>query len=218
MNVVAVARAARLATCAVALLAAGASAQGSTLHRPSLAVFGGVGAALTVAQPGLARHIGRAGIVGVEADSVWTSGFARRLGFRLEGGLTSEKVGSSSGPISGDVQTAHLAALASMRIATSDGREIYALAGPIWARPSDKLVLSAASTETPGSSFEQTTHQTAPGAMLGLGVAWRLRSAVVRSEARWMSVATNRRATRVLPLMVSIALPIASLTRPGAAR
>lgn len=218
MTSIGVMRAAHLAACVATAFAARGSAQITSLHRPSLAVFAGAGAALTVAQPGMDRDIGRAGIVGLEMDSVWTSGLGQRLALRLEGGLMSEKFGASLGPVTGDVQTVHLSVLASMRIATSRGREIYGLAGPMWARPSDKLVLDAANTETPGSNFEQTTHQNTAGALLGVGVAWRVQSAVVRTEARWMSMATKERSTRTLPLMVSVALPIASLTRPGGAR
>jgi hypothetical protein len=176
--------------------------------RPRFSVIGAAGAALAVSQPGPDRDIGRAGILGVEVDHLRASGLAERFAFRLEGGLTSQKLATPPGPISGDVQTAHIAALATMRLATSRDREIYAVAGPMWARPSEKFVLDARNTETPGSNFEQTTHQTTAGAIIGAGVAWHVRTVGVRAETRWMSLATDRKTTAILPLMVAVVVPV----------
>jgi len=189
-------------------LASAVQAQSSIDPAPRLAVVAGAGGALAIAQPGIGRDIGPAGIVGVEVGRLWSSGLAERLVLRLEGGLMSQNIMAATGPMSGDVQTAHVAALASMPFFQQDGRTMYAVAGPMWARPSDKVVLDAGSTETPGSMFEQTTHQTAGGVLLGVGVAGRMRSVGVRAEARWMSVATNGKATHLLPLLVSVVVPV----------
>jgi hypothetical protein len=184
------------------------SAQAPDVRGPLVAVYGGAGAALTVAQPGTDRDIGRTGIIGVELDRLWTAGMAERVSLRFEGGLTSQDLSTAPGPISGDVQTAHLAVLAAARLASSDGREVYAIAGPVWARQSDRFVLDARTTETPGSNFEQTTHGSGGGALLGVGVAWPVGPGTVRAEARWMAVATGGGATQTFPLLVSAVLPV----------
>lgn len=172
-----------------------------------LAIIVGGGGAFAGSQGGVDRDVGPLLLGGIELRQPWRSGFAGRLALRLEGGFTSQGLSSSSDFVDGDAHTVHVAALLSAALMNRGRFESYALAGPAWSRASTKLVFDAPATETPGAEFEQTTHETAWGAVLGVGAGWRIRSAAVRLEARWMSIATTK-STTMVPVVLSVAVPL----------
>lgn len=200
-----------LATVAAALLAATPLALGAQTKPPLLggvSIVAGAGGAFASSQPGFARSTGSAFTAGLELAHPWRSGIAGHLGFRVEGGFASQSLSASSSVVSGNVQTVHLDALVSFELHRQGAFRSYLLAGPVWARPSTKLVLAAGSTTIPGAAFEQTTHESVGGVLLGAGVGWRLHAATLRVEARWMSLATATKATHMVPVMLSVAIPI----------
>lgn len=193
----------------VATLPGALSAQaGPPRAGTSLRVVAGAGGAFAGSQPGFDRSTGSALFAGIELAQPWRAGLAGRFGLRLEGGVASQKLSSSSGLVSGDVQTVHGAALASFALTQRGAFDSYVLAGPMWSRPSTRLVLQAGSAQMPGANFEQTTHETAPGVLLGIGAGWRLHSTTLRVEARWISLATTDKSTTMVPVVVSIAVPL----------
>jgi hypothetical protein len=169
-------------------------------------IIAGVGGVFAGSQDGVDRHTGPVVLGGIEYRQPWRSDFARRLALRVEGDFTSQGL-ASNGFVSGDVKAVYGAALLSVAMFARGRFESYALAGPVWSRLSTKLVFDAPTDETPGAGFEQTTHETAPGAVLGVGAGWRVRSAAVRLEVRWMSLATTNTTTTV-PVVLSVAVPL----------
>jgi hypothetical protein len=172
-----------------------------------LAIIVGGGGAVVGSQGGVDRDAGPMLLGGIELRQPWRSGFAGRLALRLEGGFTSQGLSSSSDFLDGDAQTVHIAMLFSAALMSRGRFESYALWGPAWSRASTKLVFDAPANETPGAEFEQTTHETAWGAVLGVGAGWRIRSTAVQLEARWMSLATTK-STTMIPVVLSVAVPL----------
>lgn len=208
----AVRRIARRAAFLAALLAFAASpalAQGSARRAggSELAIILGGGGAFAGSQGSVDRNAGPLLLGGIELRQRWRPGFAGRLALRLEGGFTSQGLSSGGAIADGDVQTVHAAALLSAAVIDRGRFESYALAGPVWSRASTKLAFGAPANETPGAEFEQTTHETAWGAVLGVGAGWRIGWAAVRLEARWMSLATDD-VTTMVPVVLSVAVPL----------
>jgi hypothetical protein len=170
-------------------------------------IIAGVGGVFAGSQHGVDRNTGSVVLGGIEFRQPWRSGFVGRVALRVEGGFTSQGLSSSSGFVGGDVKTVNGAALLSVALIARGRFESYALAGPVWSRLSTKFVFDAPTNQTPGSGFEQTTHETVPGAVLGVGAGWRVRSATVRVEARWMSLATSK-STTMVPVVLSVAVPL----------
>jgi hypothetical protein len=175
--------------------------------RSMISIVAGVGGVFAGSHDGADRNTGSVVLGGIEFREPWRSGFAGRVALRVEGGFTSQGLSSSSGFVGGDVKTVNGAALLSVALITRGRFESYALAGPVWSRLSTKLVLDAPTNQTPGSGFEQTTHETVPGAVLGIGAGWRVRSAAVRVETRWMSLATTK-STTMVPVVLSVVVPL----------
>jgi opacity protein-like surface antigen len=167
----------------------------------------GAGGAFALSQPGVDRRAGSAFVGDLEARP-WTTGFASRVGLRVEGGFMSQSLSSSGGPVSGDVQTVHAAALVSVAFAPAGRFTPYVIAGPAWGRPSTKLVVNATAEGMPSVSFAQTTHENVGGAVAGVGATWRVRAAAMRLEARWMSLATTDKSTAVAPVLLSVVVPL----------
>lgn len=198
-----------LLTALVAAVPCALSAQaGPPRSGTSIGVVAAAGGAFAASQPGFDRSTGSAWFAGIELTQPWRTGVAGRLGLRLESGVASQSLSSSSGLVSGDVQTVHAAALVSVALAPRGPLDLYALAGPVWSRPSTRLVLDAGSAQVPGAGFAQTTHETAPGVLLGVGAGWGVRAATLRVEARWISLATHGKSTTMVPVVVSIAVPL----------
>lgn len=200
---------AALLAALVASVASPALAQDAVPRAPrsELAIIVGGGGAFAGSQGDVDREAGPLLLGGIELRQPWRSGFAGRLALRLEGGFTSQGLSSSSDFVDGDAQTMHIATLLSAALMNRGRFESYVLAGPVWSRTSTKLVFDAPANETPGAEFEQSTHETAWGAVLGVGAGWRIRSATVRLEARWMSLATTR-STTMVPVVLSVAVPL----------
>ena len=201
-----------LATAAlVAVLTAGAGPASARAQQgtagSALALVVGGGGAFAVSQPGFDRSTGAAFIAGLEISQPWRAGAAGRLGLLLEGGYASQDL-SSSPTVSGDVQTVTGAALLRVAVTPRTRLGAYLLAGPVWARPSTRIVLNATGGQVPGAGFEQTTHETAPGVLLGVGAGWQVDAATVRVEARWMSLATANKSTTMVPVILTVAVPL----------
>ncbi|MDE3151778.1 MAG: hypothetical protein KGL93_05975 [Gemmatimonadota bacterium] len=173
-----------------------------------MAIIAGAGGAFASSQPGIARNTGAAFVAGLEVAHLWQSGFARRFGFRFEGGLASQHLSSSSSLVTGDVQTVYAAALGTMGLQRAGRFQSYLVAGPVWGRPSTRLVLASPSSPTPGAAFAQTTHESVGGVLLGLGAGWRMRAATLRVEARWMSLATAQKSTQIVPVVLALSIPL----------
>ncbi len=205
-------RTARVAARVVALVAVIASpalAQDSArrVGGPELAVILGGGGAFAGSQGEVDRDAGPLVLGGIELRQPGRSGFVGWFALRLEGGFTSQGLSSAGAFMDGDVQTMHAAVLLSTDLVSRGRFESYVLAGPVWSRASTKLAFDAPANETPGAAFEQTTHESAWGAMLGVGAGWRIRSASLRLETRWVSLATDRSTTAV-PVVISVAFPL----------
>lgn len=205
----AVVRLAALVAALTAWSAAPASAQnaGQRGNGIEFALTAGVGGAFALAPDNLDRDTGPMFLGGIELRHRDWSGIAGRLALRIEGGFTSQGLASSSSFVDGDVQTVHAAALLSLTLIDRGRFEAYALAGPTLSRLSTNFELDAPASETPGSAFNQTTHESAPGLALGVGAGWRIGSASVRVETRWMSAATTE-STTMVPVVLSLAIPL----------
>jgi hypothetical protein len=173
----------------------------------ALMVTAGAGGVVAGSDDGTDRDAGWTLLGGVELQQPRWTGFASRLALRIEGGFMSQRLSSATDIMSGDVQTVHGAGLVSVTFLKHQQFEPYVLAGPVLARSSTKLVLDAPTDQTPGAGFEQITHETAAGALLGIGTGWRAGSALVRLEARWLTLATTK-STTMVPLILSIAVPL----------
>lgn len=176
--------------------------------RSSLSIVVGVGGVFAGSQAG-ADHTAGAALTGaLELRQPWRTSFLRRMGLRLESGYSSQGLSSADHFVSGNVESVHAAALVSVALVERGRFESYALGGPVLARLSTKLTFDAPTNQTPGAGFEQTTHQTAPGVSLGVGAGWRVRSVSLRLEARWMSLATDAKATTSVPVMLAVDVPL----------
>jgi hypothetical protein len=201
-----------LSAAAMLVLAAPAAlAQGSAADRTELTLFAGAGGVVAGSNPGIDRSTGAAFVGGAEVARPGRAGVLGRLALRLEGGFASQGFAMDGDVIDGDVQTVH-GALA-LRVGVGRGAAParlapYALAGAVVARASTRVALSEDPRSTPGARFEQVTHETVPGALLGAGVEWRAWRAAVRAEARWVAIATADRRTTTIPLLLTIALPV----------
>lgn len=200
-----------LARCAAIVVALSAlswsSARAQADGGATMAFALGAGGAFAVSQPGIDRRAGSAVVGDLEARP-WAAGLASRVGVRLEAGFMSQSLSASGGPVSGNVQTVHAAALASLVFESFGRFAPYVVAGPAWGRPSTKLVLNATAEGMPTASFAQTTHENVAGAVAGVGVNWRVRAAAMRLEARWMSFATTDKSTAVAPVLLSVVVPL----------
>lgn len=183
----------------------------ATAPRTALTLFVGGGGVFAGSHPGFDRSTGAALVGGAEIARPTHGGLLGRLALRVEGGLAYQDLSVGGAVVEGDVRTAH-GALA-LRVGLGRSGEAarlvpYALAGAVVARPSSRVTLSEAPHSTPGARFEQVSHETVPGALVGAGVAWRVRHASLRAEARWMSLATADRRTTAVPLVLSLAVPL----------
>jgi hypothetical protein len=182
-----------------------------TAARTEFTLFAGAGGAVAGSNPGIDRSTGAAFVGGAEVGRPGRAGLLGRLALRLEGGYASQGFAMDGDVIGGDVQTVHgaLALRVGVGRGGAPGRLApYALAGAVVARPSTRVALREDPRSTPGARFEQVTHETVPGALLGAGVEWRAWRAALRAEARWMTIATTDRRTTMIPLLLTIALPV----------
>jgi hypothetical protein len=206
MNRHAVTRLAAFVTALIALTTASARAQ-APAGDTHVAISAGIGGAFASAQQGVDRDVGPMVLGGIEFRQPWRSGLLGRMGLRAEAGFSVQGLSSSGGFVDGDVQTAYGAVLASLALIEGQRFDAYAIAGPSWSHLSTKFSFDAPANETPGAAFEQTSHETAPGVVLGAGAGWHIRWATVRAEARWMSVNTAETTTMV-PVVLSLAVPL----------
>lgn len=174
----------------------------------AFSLVAGAGGVFGGSQFGADHTTGADVVGGLEFRQPWRPDFFRRVAVRLEAGYASQGLASADHFVSGNVQSFRGAALVSVAVAGHGRFESYALGGPVLARVSTKLRFDAPPNQTPGSSFAQTTHETAPGVALGVGAGWHVASASIRLEARWMSLATNAKATTSLPVLLSVAVPL----------
>ncbi|HVZ77750.1 MAG TPA: hypothetical protein VG818_07210 [Gemmatimonadaceae bacterium] len=186
-----------------------ASSHAQVPAMPAVSVFAGAGGAFALSQPQFDRSTGTAAVAGLEvAPFSGATGFVQRLAIRLEGGFTKQEFAHRSSVLGGDVQTVHAALALQAPLVQAGGLFTYALAGGAWARPSTRITLNATGSTTPGAAFEQTSHETVPGALLGVGAGWRYGAASLRAEVRWLSLATTQKATSMLPALVTVSFPV----------
>jgi hypothetical protein len=199
-----------ISAAAAALLLPVATSRAQAPAAPqAVSVFAGVGGAFALSQPQFDRGAGTSVVAGLEfAPFAAASGIARRLGLRIEGGFTQQQFSHQSTVIGGDVQTVHAALAVRASLARAGGFSTYALAGGVWARPSTRVTLNASPDATPGARFEQTTHESVPGALVGVGAGWHRGWATLRAEVRWMSLATSQKTTTMLPAMITMSVPV----------
>lgn len=183
-----------------------APASGGALS--SLSVVAGAGGVFAGSQAGADHSTGAAFIGALEFRQPWRPSFFRRVALRVEGGYSSQGLSLPDRFVTGNVHSLHGAALVSVAVAERGRFESYVLGGPVLSRLSTRMIFDAPTNQTPGAGFQQTTHETAPGVALGVGAGWRVRSVSLRLEARWMSLATNAKATTSVPVMLSVAIPL----------
>jgi opacity protein-like surface antigen len=194
-----------LTMCAASAAARPALAQRSGRTAVSMVVGGG--SVFSITQPGFDRNTGSAFFAGLEFARSGHPGSTGGLALRVEGGFAQQPL-SSTGGVSGNVQTVHAAALMTWTAPTHASLRPFLLAGPVWARPSTRITVNAAGDPTPGAQFAETTHATAFGGQLGIGTAWRVRAATMRLDVRWTMLATAAKTTSTLPIGISIAFPM----------
>ena len=199
--------AAAFALCAAAAAIRPVRAQGSA--GTSVSFIAGGGGVISVTQPGFDRSTGSAYFAGLEFAQPWRAGFAGGLALRVEGGFAQQPL-STNGAASGNVQTVHAAALLTWTVPTHASLHPFVLAGPVWARPSTRIAVDAIGDPTPGAQFAETTHDSALGAQFGVGTGWHLGAATMRLDVRWTLLATSVKSTSMIPIGISIVLPLHS--------
>jgi hypothetical protein len=208
----ALAFAALSAALAAAALAGPAALHAQAARGPELTLFGGGGGVFPGSQPGMARSAGLAVVGGLELGWPSRPGLAGRLALRAEGGLATQAEDFGGDVAEGDVHTPHAALAARLDLLgrRSGARRLmpYLVAGGAWARPSTRLALREDAGATPGARFEQITHESVAGALAGGGLAWQGRRASLRAEARWLALATDGAATTLVPVVLTLAIPL----------
>jgi hypothetical protein len=180
--------------------------------RTEVTLFGGGGGVLPGSQPGFDRGAGTAVVAGVELARPALPGLIGRVALRAEGGFAAQDLALPADVADGDVHTPHAALAARVSLLGRHGgpRRLlpYLVLGGTWARPSTRLALREDPRATPGARFEQVTHENVAGILAGGGLAWQARRVAVRAEARWLSLATHGSATTLVPVLLTVAVPL----------